>query len=87
MYWVLVYSWMSLPMDAHVRVVAAFENPAYCELMKENMKTKGDHFACIPSRLEYEPTLTGVDSFHIITQIKKRKTFPPTTWLRADRSR
>ena len=76
MVWVLVYSWLTIPLDVHVEIIAAFEREEHCAVMKEEMAHINDHYACIPSSLEYKPTLSGVESFHLLTKDNKHLTLP-----------
>jgi len=77
MVYILVYSWLTTyPLDAHVRVIAAFERKEHCEIMREEVTHKNDHYSCIASSLEYKPMLSEIENFHLLAKDNRHLTLP-----------
>ena len=64
MAWVLLYAWLSTSVDAHLEVVATFDNQEHCKIMLEEFSKQRAGYMCMFVTVPPVPKLSAVESFH-----------------------
>ena len=64
MAWLLIYTWLNTPLEAHIEYVASFDRQEYCQIMMEEFSEQRTGYVCVLATMPYVPELLDVENFH-----------------------